>query len=346
MARKPPEMPHIKHVLRRGRWYSYFNTGKKNANRNPIRQPLPEWGTPEFHSRYATMLAARGKQAAVAAYTVTDLVRDYLASAEYATKAIETQRGYAMQARKIIALWGKFPVDDLQPADVRTVIAGEAWGAGTVNLVLSVLGLLYKWGRQHNRATIDPVRDIDRQKVGEHAPWPEDVLEAALASDDNTIRLAVHLLYFTGQRIGDVCAMRWGNVANGKITIRQGKTGKLVSFAQSAELRAELARWPKTTLPIMGGIAVGPLRRKLQAFTRSLGFETVPHGLRKNAVNSLLLAQCSVAEVAAITGQTYRYVEHYASQIDRMRLGNAAISKLDDARNKAGAGKQAGKQAL
>jgi integrase len=37
----------------------------------------------------------------------------------------------------------------------------------------------------------------------------EHVLEAGLKAEDDTVRLAVHLLYFTGQRISDVCAMTW-----------------------------------------------------------------------------------------------------------------------------------------
>lgn len=60
----------------------------------------------------------------------------------------------------------------------------------------------------------------------------------------------------------------------------------------------------------------------------------VPHGLRKNAVNSLLLAGCSIAEVAAITGQTYQIVEHYAAQINRRKLAGGAIVKFDKSRTR------------
>jgi len=58
----------------------------------------------------------------------------------------------------------------------------------------------------------------------------------------------------------------------------------------------------------------------------------VPHGLRKNAVNALLEAGCTVAEVAAITGQTYGVVEHYAARVNRRHLGKAAIVKLETRR--------------
>lgn len=72
----------------------------------------------------------------------------------------------------------------------------------------------------------------------------------------------------------------------------------------------------------------------MQAFTLSLGVKTVPHGLRKNAVNSFLEAGCAIAEVAAITGQTFQVVEHYAAKMNRREMGKAAIVKLDAHRKK------------
>ena len=75
-------------------------------------------------------------------------------------------------------------------------------------------------------------------------------------------------------------------------------------------------------------------RDLLQAFTKGLGVETVPHGVRKNAVIALLEHGCTVAETAAITGQTYQVVEHYASQVNSRKLGKAAIVKFDAGRQK------------
>lgn len=84
----------------------------------------------------------------------------------------------------------------------------------------------------------------------------------------------------------------------------------------------------------MEGWNENQLRRKLQAFTLALGVKTVPHGLRKNAVNALLEAGCTIAEVASITGQTFQVVEHYAAQMNRRKLSKAAIVKLDAHRRK------------
>ncbi len=59
-----------------------------------------------------------------------------------------------------------------------------------------------------------------------------------------------------------------------------------------------------------------------------MGFDDyTPHGLRKNAVGELLEAGCTVAETAAITGQSFQVVEHYAKDVRQAMLADEAINK-------------------
>ena len=333
MVRKPPEIAHVKHTRAKGRWYSYFNTGQKKPNGQPIRKRLPDWGTVGFWESYAAYKAAKTKREAPE-YTVASLCDEYEKSATFAGLALNTRKLYANQLKKVRSVWGKFPVNNLTPRHIRIALEGEAWGAGTRNMVIAVLGVIYKWGRRNERTTISPIQDIERAALGEHDPWPQDVLDAALKADDDIIRLATHLLYFTGQRISDVMKMRWGDIREGYIWVRQTKTGKEVEPPLIPELQAELARHPKTMATIITGVNEMQLRRRLQAFTKKLGVETVPHGLRKNAVNVLLEAGCTIAEVSAITGQTHAIVEKYAAKVNRRKLGQSAIVKLEAHRKK------------
>ena len=330
MARKLPKLDHVKYVHRRGVVYAYFNTGQKRDGK-PIYARLPDPASPGFFDSYASFVAGRTKRSAPV-YTVADLAHEYRASATFDRLADNTKALYRNQCSKIVEAWGKYPVDRLEAFDVRVVLENGQWGAGTCNMVRAVLGVLYRWGRQNHKATIDPVKDIVRAKTGEHEPWPDDVVEAALASKDDTIRLAVHLLYFTGQRIGDVMKLRWGDIRDGYIFVRQTKTGKIVEPPLMDELRAELDKTPRTGLRILEGVTEHNLRTKLQTFTMTHGAKTVPHGLRKNAVNALLEAGCTIAEVSAITGQTHQIVEHYAAKVNRRKLGKAAIIKFENAR--------------
>ncbi|MDF1505783.1 tyrosine-type recombinase/integrase, partial [Roseisolibacter sp. H3M3-2] len=163
---------------------------------------------------------------------------------------------------------------------------------------------------------------------------------------DAEVRLAVHLLYYTAQRIGDVVSMRWSDVRDGRIHVVQEKTGTTVEIPLHHALAEELARAPRRALTILAGRGSAPrtrgrLRQLLQAFARDRGFKVVPHGLRKNAVNALLEAGCSAAETAAISGQSLQMVEHYAKLRSQKTLAEGAILKWNARRT----GKPNGKPA-
>lgn len=59
--------------------------------------------------------------------------------------------------------------------------------------------------------------------------------------------------------------------------------------------------------------------------------KVVPHELRKNAVNTLLEVGCTVAETAAVSGQSLQIIEHYSRMRSGKRLSSAAMGKWEDA---------------
>jgi integrase len=335
---KPPKLDHVRYVTSKGRVYAYFNTGRKKNGR-PEYIALPRPGSVGFFDSYAASLAGRNRKV-LPAYTVATLFDEFQDSQEFAALARGTQEAYGIYLRLASELLGKAFVDDLTRADVLMILDNEKWGAGKRNLFVAVIGAAYKWGRLRGRTAIWPTREIPHAETGEHLAWPDDVRDAGLEAVDDLTRLAVALLFYTGQRIGDVCAMRWTAIKNEKIKVVQQKTGKSLMIRLHADLRAELDRYGKRGLTLLTNALGGPvspaqLRRILKAFCASLGHpELKPHGLRKNAVIALLTAGCSVAETAAITGQTYQLVEYYARQIDQERMGEAAILKMERAGNK------------
>jgi integrase len=122
------------------------------------------------------------------------------------------------------------------------------------------------------------------------------------------------------------------------------KTRRHIEVAILPELAERLRGQPKVSTTILVNANGKPwsqdgLRAKLQAWAKERGHKVVPHGLRKNAVNALLEAGCTAAEVSGITAQSMGMIEHYARGVNSKALGQAAIIKLDAARmarNKAG----------
>lgn len=335
------KLEHVKHVRARGKLYAYFNTGERKDGK-PVYAPLPPPSSAEFFVAYGRLKAQREKKAR-REYTIADACAGYEVSAAFTARAENTQKLYRHALRMIEDTLGRFPVNDLTRPDLQTVLDKAIRGVGNHNIYLAVLGLVYRHARRENKTTLFPTRDFEKAELGTHEAWPEPVVEAALKSPHQRTRLAAHLLYFTGQRIGDVCKMRWGDVRGDEIHVVQQKTGKRLWIPMLAELRAELDATPRRGITILtreGGLQMTPqvIRRELKAHGKAMGVEVVPHGLRKNAVISLLEAGCSVAETAAITGQTYRIVERYAAQIDQRRMGRAAILKLETKRKDSGHG--------
>lgn len=340
---KPPKLKHVKNVTSKGRHYAYFDTGQTKDGKK-IYAKLPPPSSVGFFDSYAALIAGRTKRA-VKSYTVADLSRDYQASDRFAKRAAGTQRLYALTLKKVEAMLGKFPVNDLTQEDIQFELDNEKMGPGAHNIFIALIGVIYKWGRNRGKTTLDPAREIEKEETGEHRAWPEDMLDAGLESDHDRTRLAVHLLYYTGQRIGDVAKMRWGDIRGGILYVEQQKTGKELQIPIHRDLAEELARTPKRGMTIIvneNGGAMTPqvIRREIKALGAAHGREIVPHGLRKNAVHALLLAGCSVPQAASITGQTHQIVEYYAKRIDQSSLAKGAMLLFE---NKPRRGKRSGK---
>jgi integrase len=157
-------------------------------------------------------------------------------------------------------------------------------------------------------------------------------LEEALT--DPQIGDAVALFFFTGQRIDDVVAMRWNDIRGDHMLVWQKKKDKQIKVAILPELADRLNRMERPALTILTNANGQPwtqsgLRQKLQDWAKARGHKVVPHGLRKNAVDALLEAGCTAAEVGGITDQSLQMVEHYARGSNRLNLGRAAVVKLD-----------------
>lgn len=326
--RDKPKLQYVKFTRAKGKLYAYFNTGKKIGGKL-VYVPMPEFGSAEFYTAYGSLKGARTKRAAIIP-TIASVADLYRQSDEWRRKAEGTRKLYTFTLTKVLAEFGDFPLADVTRRRILDVL-DEIPGAGTRNMFVAVIGVLFRFARFREMTEANPVRDIPKADMGEHDPWPDEVLKAALASDDDRVRLAVHLLYYTGQRIGDVVKLRWSDIRNGRIVMTQRKTGKTLHIHQHSALEAELARTPKRGLTIIAQANGKPysqetIRQALQAWSP---VKVVPHGLRKNAVIALLEAGCTIPEVQAVTGQSVEMVMHYAAKVDQGRLSEAAILKLE-----------------
>lgn len=261
---------------------------------------------------------------------------DAAASNEYEQLKPSTKLTYGTYLDRLQKNMGMAVLADLEPSHIQErVLDANRDTPGAANMLLAVLRTLYRFAIKRNPRLADWTKGLDPLKGGrEHQPWALHVLTAALKSNDQRFRLAVMLHLYTGQRTGDTCAMRWEDIQDGHIPVRQDKTGIELWIPLHADLGRALKDTPREGEYILTNrtgrpLTSGTFRAWCAIFGATHGAKIVPHGLRKNAVNALLEVGCTVFEVHSITGQSLQMVEHYAKRVNRRRGAAEAMRKWD-----------------
>jgi len=337
MLKPGKPLPYIKTVRSRGKVYEYFVTGKVERGK-PVLRRLPARSDREFGRSYAGMVAARhARENATSAITMADLSRAYQASPRYTNRSEGTKTTYLTYLQVIEEAVGAAPAEEVERRDVQALLDKMQDRPGAAKMVLIVLRNLFAHAAKREWIAADPTKDVDvpEGRDADYQPWPEQLVMSALA--DDTVRLPVALLYYTAQRIGDVCRMRWADINDGAMFLTQEKTGKALDIRVHGALTKILAAAPRDAETILhiGGkrLRSATLRSRLQRWAAKEGCKVVPHGLRKNAVNALLEAGCSVGETSSISGQSLAMVEHYSRRRNNRKLADAAIDRWEQSAN-------------
>jgi integrase len=338
---------YLRHKKAKGRDYWYFDAGKRPDGSRELL-PLPHIKDPSFGGALARAQATRtNRKNRQGILTLDGLIRLYEKSPKFRSRAEATRRNYSTYLAKANSLIRSGsgespPAKLLERSDILALMDKLADTPGAANQAVRALGALYAWAVDTERVKESPVRRITYYESTPHQPWPEALLEEAL--DDPQVGMAVALLYFTGQRINEAIKMSWADIHGDHMRVYVQKKRNHISVAILSELAERLAKVDRNAITILTNAngrpwTQGGLRQKLQQWAKERGHHVVPHGLRKNAVISLLEAGCSVYEVSGITDQSPQMVEHYAQKVNKLTLGRAAVIKLDAhrrARNKAG----------
>jgi integrase len=138
----------------------------------------------------------------------------------------------------------------------------------------------------------------------------------------------------TGQRIGDVLSMRWSNIENGPVWVRQSKTSKELWVPILPELQAALDTASRQSVFILAN-AQGANRwsfrgasaalRKVRDFIVALDYDI--RSWRYNAACELLEAGCTDDLIAAMTGQSPAMVQHDTNNVPQ-RIGAACAQRM------------------
>jgi integrase len=263
------------------------------------------------------------------------LIDRYLGSPEFKGLSRSTRTDYNRHLKEVGKIWGDLRVAKLERRHALLMRDDLAETPRTADVRMAVVSRLISFGLDYGFREDNPVRGIRKIANSQpYEPWPAEAIAKILTKAEPRIVDAVTALLYTGQRIGDVVEMKRQDLAEGKIRVVQKKTQKRLWIPSHPKLtRHFLERKVQGIGPLLvnlsgEGWTVDGLKGALADAREDLGLsEWVPHGLRKNAVNALLEAGCTVNEVSAVTGQTPQMVEHYAQQVNQLKLAEKAMEK-------------------
>lgn len=240
---------------------------------------------------------------------------------------------------------GEAPVD-AQEAKKRgiEIVGGPLLsGRSTADRVVGMFGRIWNFALEHCKfkpRCVNPADHVKKIHKGEnHKRWPEHVIAKYLDGATDREALAMLLLLYTGQRIGDCVEMKCSAFDGTHITVRkQQKTGASVRVRVLRPLReafervgiragadgyiATNAHGGKYTRRTMRNIIAG----RLDAIGEA---EHVPHGLRASAASRIFEATKSIELVKAVTGhKDDAVVRRYLQEIEQELHADEAMAAV------------------
>lgn len=263
----------------------------------------------------------------------------YYASADFNGLRPTTQRTYKGIFDRYRDKYGAKPVALLEPRHIRGQMDAMAATPAAANNLLKVLRAVMRFAVDRGIVRTDPtsgVRMLRYRSEGFHT-WTE--LEVAAFEAKWPVgskeRLGFDLLLYTAQRSGDVRQMTVHQIRDGRVLVRQEKTGQLVDIPLHPRLQTSLAAHKIEHLALLTTKYGKPFTEKgfgnwvSKAAERAGLPHCSAHGLRKAAARRLAEAGCSAHEIMAITGhQSLKEVERYTREAGRRNLADSAMKRI------------------
>lgn len=341
--------PHVRRVRQKGKEYFYFQAHRGTWQQGPrVKLPGAPFmidGSPDeaWWSAYKAVAGAEAIEAK--AGTFKAMIADFKAAPEFKGFSKKTQEVWGFYLKRIDEAWGDLMVRNIETHHILKL--RDRFGAtpAAANNTMRALSSLLSWGVPRKYLAHNPclgLRGLKLKGIKPYEPWPWSAIETLHAVASQRLWHVAAMALYTGQRQGDVLAMRWSDIEGDQIHVEQSKTGKRLWIPLHKDLKAIIDALPRDGAFVLKNEHGDPWSesafksawRRLMSDARMAEIKRrrlVFHGFRKSAVVMLLEAGCTDAEVSAITGQSRDMVEHYARAVNQRKLAAAAILKWEGA---------------
>lgn len=311
----------------------------------PSRKFKSEFGTPEFWKEYSDILSGKAEPKRIVSRSFSALIAHYRKSPRYKNLKPRTALDYDKYLDFFLSIMGDANPARMQRKDVIRLRDANAEKVYFANYSLRVMRVLMEhcvdlgW-RDNNPAK--GVSELKTEKL-QREPWPRELIDSYRAACplESRERLVMELCVGTGQRIGDVLEMRWSDIQDGAVFVRQNKTNKELWVPILPELQVALDAAKRHSVFMLTN-ARGTNRwsyrgasqavRKIREQIGALDYDI--HSWRYNAACELLEAGCEDDLIAAVTGQSPAMVTHYTKQIrQKIRAQQAQQMRTEQKQN-------------
>lgn len=312
---------------------------------------LPALDDPAFAVEYVRLSTPDAPRPRPASGTIAALVATYRASAQYRQNAASTRVNQARYLDMIEADHGHRSVAGVRPAHVYLMRDKFAEMPGKANNWLSVFRLLMAHACRIDLRADNPASGIKALDLGEHEPWPADLLAAALEAATPMTRLAIVTGLCSGQRVSDCIRMQHGWHDGSIMELRNKKGRTDVAIPMHPVWIEELARLPRRSVTLLYERSGAPFRTTgaIQARIRDLmatpavadtiadliargtveeGTTFSFHGLRKNACCYLLELGLNDSEAGSILGMSPEMVRHYGKRTRALMIARGTVDRV------------------
>lgn len=157
--------------------------------------------------------------------------------------APRTQRDYRRHLKILRAHFGDKHPDAVRPKDVGQFL-GVPRGKIQRNRQVAVLSAIYsyavgRWWAAERNPCLGVLRNPSKKRT---RYITDDEFLMIYREAPERVRIIIDLAFVTGQRQGDILALRWDQVTPDGIRLQEGKTGKKLLIGLSPTLEAILAR--------------------------------------------------------------------------------------------------------
>lgn len=329
---------------KKGQTYRRFKVKGADGKWRDHYVKLPDPTDPRFAEELARVNGAAEAPAKAVAGTIRALAADFRVALDggwtkkkrrKGAKAISanTRRNYDRYIDMLVDSHGGEFVRDLTPANVYALRDKMGETPGKANNWLSVLKLMLTFAGERGWINTNPAADVGLLPVGEHDPWPADVLVEALEAASPMLRLAIVTGLCTGQRVSDCIKIQHNWLRSGIMEMSQLKTAVDVAVPVHPWWRAEIDKLEKRATTVLydrfGKPFTGSdrIQERVRVLMHSLGHVDDDgqllytfHGLRKNACCYLLEAGLPDTDVGSLLGMSTETVRHYGKRAKALMI--------------------------